>query len=88
MRPSDARIDDLQDAYVDQSDVKKVYTSADPQLKAMELQFDTRGKAEKEFGESYFGHETYNTIQYNNQFYFPLCSNCRHVGAVGVQQTL
>ena len=51
MRPSDARIDDLQDPYVDQSDVKKVYTSADPQLKAMELQFDTRGKAEKEFGE-------------------------------------
>jgi len=50
MRPSDARIDDLQDPYLDQTDVKKVYNSADPQLKAMELQFDTRGKADKEFG--------------------------------------
>jgi hypothetical protein len=50
MRPSDARIDDLQDRYHDQTDVKKIHNSADPQLKAMELQFDTRGKADKEFG--------------------------------------
>ena len=50
MKPSDARIDELQDPYMDQSDVKKAYGSADPALKALELQFDTRGKAEKEFG--------------------------------------
>lgn len=50
MRPTEARIEELQEPFVDQTDVKRVNNSVDPTLRELELHFDTRGKAETIFG--------------------------------------
>lgn len=50
MRPTDARIEALNEPFYDQTDKRTFSNSLDPSLKELELKFDVRGKADPIFG--------------------------------------